>query len=377
MNHPWFVDAIGVESEETIYSLPLDQWIGERNQLLLNDVLKVFKYQQPVYSAEYELIGPNQSTIVNYNIVPLLDNSTGGVVIVLEDISAEKRAMMTLGRYMSPALAKQVMEEGGGELGGKRQKVTVLFSDIRSFTTFTERMEPHDVVELLNEHLSDAVDAILAESGILDKYIGDAVMAVFGIPFVSGADAIHACNTALRMRDSLAAANERRRERGEQELRIGIGINTGECLVGNIGNKQRMEVSDHCNLASRTEGLTKYYAVQTLVTEYTLQETGDCFVVREIDRVIVVGRSHRVRIYELLGRRGDTLDSRVAAACAEYARGLELYRAREFAEAAAVFEENVRKNDDAPSRVLLDRCRAYVAQPPPPDWDGVHKAGSK
>ena len=132
---------------------------------------------------------------------------------------------------MSPALAKQVMAEDGGQLGGKRKKVAILFTDIRSFTTLSESMEPHDVVELLNHHFSDAVNAILAEQGILDKYIGDATMSVFGVPFVSQDDSIHACNAGLRMTESLAIFNKERLKNGLQAIKIGIGINTGMVCI--------------------------------------------------------------------------------------------------------------------------------------------------
>jgi adenylate cyclase len=132
---------------------------------------------------------------------------------------------------MSPALAKQVMEEDGTQLGGKRKKVAILFTDIRSFTTLTESMEPPDVVEMLNHHFSDAVNAILAEQGILDKYIGDAVMAVFGVPFINPDDSIHACNAALRMIEYLKTSNERRAANNLAPIKIGVGINTGMVIL--------------------------------------------------------------------------------------------------------------------------------------------------
>ena len=149
---------------------PVDRWIGEQNKDLLKDIKQVYDAAEAIYVTDFEIKGKESSVIVNYQVMPLIGSS--GVVIVLDDISSEKRAVMTLGRYMSPALAKQVMEEGTGQLGGKRKKVSILFSDIRSFTTISEGMDPPEVVELLNHHFTDAVNAITEEQGILDKFIG-------------------------------------------------------------------------------------------------------------------------------------------------------------------------------------------------------------
>ncbi|KND03467.1 uncharacterized protein SPPG_00950 [Spizellomyces punctatus DAOM BR117] len=379
MNRPWFLNALGV-TEEFVTGAPVAKWIGEKeNYHLLNDILSVYQQGTPVYSAEYELRGPKGSTFINYQIMPLLGEQKG-VVMVLDDISAEKRAVMTLGRYMSPALAKQVMEEDGSQLGGKRKKVTILFSDIRSFTSIAESMEPHEVVELLNHHFSDAVNAIMSEQGILDKYIGDAVMAVFGVPFVSAEDGIHACNAALRMRDCLLILNEGRIATGKRPIKIGIGINTGMVLSGNIGSIKRMEFScigDAVNLASRTEGLTKAYNVTILVTENTLKETGDAFLTRHIDTVIVTGKSTKVDIFELLGRKDDILADEVVRAQELYATALSLYRQRNFAEAADLFAKAIEIADDGPSKTLLARCKMYIEHPPSEDWIGVHAAEGK
>ncbi|KAJ3081280.1 hypothetical protein HK102_002460, partial [Quaeritorhiza haematococci] len=309
MNRDWFMNALAT-TEDFMRENPVDRWIDEtQNPHLVHDIRTVSATSQPVYSAEYELKGPGRKTIiVNYQIMPLIvgGNERSGVVLVLENVSSEKRAIMTLGRYMSPALAKQLMEEDGDQLGGKRKKVAILFSDIRSFTTVAESMEPHEVVDLLNHHFGDAVNSIMAEQGILDKYIGDAVMAVFGVPFVSPDDSLHACNAALRMKAALAISNERRIAAGQAPLKIGVGINTGMVLSGNIGSVKRMEFScigDAVNLASRVEGLTKFYQVTILITEHTRSEIGDAFWTREIDRVVVTGKSKPVVLYELLGRK--------------------------------------------------------------------------
>lgn len=178
MNRPLVMNAIGV-TEDVMRDNPINKWIGSDNQTLLSDVLSVFKHGQPIFVAEYEIKGRN-SVFVNYQIVPLTGTSSNGLVLVFDDISSEKKAVMTLGRYtilhakiryMSPELAKQVLQENNAQLGGTRKNVSILFSDIRSFTKISESMEPHEVVELLNQHFTGAVNAIIEEHGIFCKFI--------------------------------------------------------------------------------------------------------------------------------------------------------------------------------------------------------------
>jgi adenylate cyclase len=234
-------------------------------------------------------------------------------------------------------------------------------------------MEPTDVVELLNHHFTDAVNAITEEQGILDKFIGDAVMAVFGVPFISQEDATHACNTALKMREALIVTNKFRESSGKLGIKIGIGVNTGMVLSGNIGSKARMEFScigDAVNLASRIEGLTKFYGVQILISEFTLADTGDAFLVREVDSVVVSGKKNAVRVYELLGKKGDILAREVREVSSLYTNALGFYRARNFSQAMDLFQSCIKLHFDGPSKVLLERCKKYIYAPPPQDWDG-------
>jgi class 3 adenylate cyclase len=350
----------------------IEKWLGDNNSVMYNDICQVYESGKSLFSSEYELKVPKLNRTIHYHITPFA-GTTKGVVLVLDDISAEKRAVTTLQRYMSPALAKQVMEESTGELGGTRKKVSILFSDIRSFTTLSEGMEPTDVVELLNHHFTDAVNAITEEQGILDKFIGDAVMAVFGVPFISQEDATHACNTALKMREALIVTNKFRESSGKLGIKIGIGVNTGMVLSGNIGSKARMEFScigDAVNLASRIEGLTKFYGVQILISEFTLADTGDAFLVRELDSVVVSGKKNAVRVYELLGKKGDILAREVREVSSLYTNALGFYRARNFSQAMDLFQSCIKLHFDGPSKVLLERCKKYIYAPPPQDWDG-------
>ncbi|KAJ1558907.1 hypothetical protein HK096_006579, partial [Nowakowskiella sp. JEL0078] len=362
MNRDWVMTALGV-TEEQMRTASIDQWIGQENIQLLEDISNVFESGHPTYYAEYELKeSRGTGTFVNYQIMPLI-GSEPGVVLVFEDISSEKRAIMTLGRYMSPSLAKQVMMEDGSQLGGTRKKVAILFSDIRSFTTYPSQWT------LMN----DAVNAINEEQG-------DAVMAVFGVPFVSPEDSVHACNAALRMKEALAISNEHRVSIGQEEVKIGIGVNTGMVLSGNIGSVKRMEFScigDAVNLASRIEGLTKHYHLTILITENTHEETNNLFHTREIDTVVVTGKTKEVKIYELLCKASEQLSQELEEIVDLYNAGMRLYRKRMFKQAKMAFATAVDKFDDGPSLTLMERCDKMIEKPPPENWTGAFQFDSK
>eukprot|EP01043_Picozoa_sp_COSAG02_P041166 COSAG02_NODE_3391_length_6821_cov_16.598929_2_plen_1453_part_00 len=231
-----------------------------------------------------------------------------GCVLVFDDMTEKKMMKATLGRYLNPALVAEVLKSGSDTLGGVRQKVTVLFSDIRSFTSISERMDASELVAMLNEYFTWEIPPIFNNQGVLDKFIGDAIMAVFGVPFVSedngATDARRSCRAALQMVTQLSKFNQLRTQRGETEtFKIGLGLNTGTVVSGNIGSEKRMEytvIGDHVNLASRLEGITKTYGVQIVISEYTHREVHEFFDTRELDTVAVKGQAKGVRIYELL-----------------------------------------------------------------------------
>lgn len=231
-----------------------------------------------------------------------------GCVLVFDDMTERKMMKATLGRYLNPALVAEVLKSGSDTLGGVRQKVTVLFSDIRSFTSISERMDASDLVAMLNEYFTWEIPPIFDNHGVLDKFIGDAIMAVFGVPFVSeddgATDARRSCRAALQMVKQLSKFNHSRMQRGETEkFEIGLGLNTGKVISGNIGSEKRMEytvIGDAVNLASRLEGITKTYGVQIVISEYTYQEVHEFFDTRELDSVAVKGQAKGIRIYELL-----------------------------------------------------------------------------
>jgi adenylate cyclase len=276
-------------------------------------------------------------------------------------------------RYMSKEVADQLLAGGDTVLGGTMQTVTVLFSDIRNFTGVSEALGPRETVSLLNEYFADMVDVVSQHGGSLDKYIGDAIMALFGVPFEKPEDADSALRVANGMLTALAALNQRRGARGQDPIDIGVGIATGEVVVGNIGSPTRMEytvIGDSVNLASRLEGANKFYRTKILVDATTRRSLKNPGLLREIDLLQVKGKDHPVAVYESLGYLASTpgIDRMVES----FGGGLAAYRSRDWPAAIKFFEAalSVRPNDE-PSRIYIDRCRHYQATPPADDWGGI------
>lgn len=285
-----------------------------------------------------------------------------------------RRTRRMLEVYLSPALARYVSERPEMlRLGGEKRDRTVLFSDLAGFTKMSEHLPPERLVELLNGYLGDMTDCVFAADGMLDKYIGDGVMAVWGAPVAQPDHAARACRTALVMVEHLAALNVRNIAQGWPTLRVRIGLNSGPMVFGNIGSPGHLSLTvmgDNVNLAARLEGISKLYGSTIIASEATIAAARDGFVARELDRVQVRGREGTVRIYELLD------DAARAAAWQplldRFAAGLAAYRARDWAAAATAFEAALAlRPDDGPAAYYLRRCRELAANPPPAGWQAV------
>lgn len=321
---------------------------------------------------------------LNLTVNPLT-NPEGGVrggLVVLEDISQEKRMKTTLYRYMTPGVAEQVMAQAEDSLMvGERKEVTILFSDIRGYTTLTENLGASEVVSLLNQYFETMVEAVFNHHGTLDKFIGDALMAVFGAPLPLENHAWLAVETALDMRRRLAIFNHRRIIASQPQIHIGIGISSGEVVSGNIGSHKRMDytvIGDGVNLSSRLEGVTKEYACDIILSEYTYKLCCDRIWVRELDKIRVKGKHEAVKIYELIGNRNHPLDDSMQEFLAHYQVGREAYLARDFQRAITNFElaQKIRACDQAVT-IHLERSHKYLIDPPPESWDGVHTMTTK
>ncbi len=364
------------QTVETYFKAPND-WVAKR----LGRVLQTGSMEL-VMDTELWL-HDGQQVSVNATIVPLRDakHEPIGAMLVLADITTEKRIKGTLTRYMTKEVAEKLLESNEAMLGGQEHVASVLFADIRDFTTIAEQIGPQDTVSMLNDYFSIMVDIIFRYGGILDKYIGDAIMAVFGAPFSSGEDADRAVRTAVDMLKALRTFNYQMLEAGRPYLNIGVGISTDAVVSGNIGSPKRMDytvIGDGVNLASRLEGANKLYRTRILISEDTFRQLNGPYVTRPIDSIRVRGKRRPVDIYEVLDYHDARSFPRLEAVLARYRQGLACYRHRHWEDGLKHFREALALNPaDGPSQVYLDRCRYYLQTPPEASWDGVWVMQSK
>ncbi len=298
-------------------------------------------------------------------------------------VGREEERSREIRRTFEHFVAKPVVEQmlrrpGDVQLGGERREITVLFSDIRGFTNLSEKRQPQEVMALLNEYFTPMTQAVLDTGGTLDKFMGDAVMALFGAPLDQPDHAIWACRAALAMRRDLARLNAGWQTRGTlgagQKIGIGIGLNSGPVAVGNVGSNEVFgytAIGDNVNLGSRLEGLNKKYGTEAIVSEATANAARNAFLFRELDCVRVKGKKEPVAIFELVCEAAQATD-RDRQRAERSAAGLAAYRARNFAGAETIFAEIVERDpEDHPPALLLERCRRLRAEPPDAEWDGV------
>jgi adenylate cyclase len=316
-------------------------------------------------------------------IPPLLAGGLALAGALRYRVGREEERSREIRRTFEHFVAKPVVEQmlrrpGDVQLGGERREITVLFSDIRGFTNLSEKREPKEVMTLLNEYFTPMTQAVLDTGGTLDKFMGDAVMALFGAPLDQPDHAIQACRAALAMRRELARLNAGWQARGtlgsSQNIGIGIGLNSGFVAVGNVGSNEVFgytAIGDNVNLGSRLEGLNKKYGTEAIVSEATMHAAKSAFLFRELDCVRVKGKKEPVAIFELVCETAAATD-RDRQRAQRSAEALAAYRARDFAGAEAIFSALAEQDpEDDPSALLLERCRRLRAEPPGPEWDGV------
>jgi adenylate cyclase len=318
-----------------------------------------------------------------YPLGAILLATLGGTTYQTLTQEREKRKIRDAFRlYLNPEVTEMIARDPARlRLGGERREITIFFSDIRSFTSISEHLKPEELGELLNEYLGAMTGIVFRREGLLDKYIGDAVMAFWGAPVAMPDHAARCCHAALDMLDALTTLHARWKPLGLPLLEIGVGINTGEAAVGNFGSAQRFSytaMGDAVNLGSRLEGLTKQYGARILIAESTRDAIGDEFICREIDRVKVKGRLQAVAVYELLGRRvadaAGTLERRARG----FAAALAAYRAQAWEEAIVRLRAlGGEFPDDRAVAPFLRRCEQLRDDPPGPEWEAVYEALTK
>ncbi|MDR1971376.1 MAG: response regulator [Treponema sp.] len=285
--------------------------------------------------------------------------------------------------YLSGEVVQDIIADPSRlRLGGSKRGMTVIFTDIQDFSRISERLDPEDLVRLLNIYLSGLSDIILEQKGTIDKYVGDAIVAFFGAPLEVPDHALRACAAAILM-------SRREEELNGEFLKTGlspvplltrIGINTGDMVVGNMGSQRKMNytiMGNAVNIGSRLEGLNKLYGTRILVSEDTIRETGNHFLTRRLDRVRPVGISIPLQIYELLEFSASASEEQREVVELFHA-ALDLFERRDWAGAGAAFQGVLdRFPQDRPSAVFLERCGDNRKTPPPPDWDGVLELKNK
>ncbi len=285
--------------------------------------------------------------------------------------------------YVSPAIVNELLSDTDKlRLGGEKKELTVLFSDIAGFTSISEGLPPEKLVELLNEYLDAMTDIIIKNKGTLDKYEGDAIMAFWGAPISLPDHPYLACFSAIQMQKTLNKLREDHTARKKHlKMHVRIGINTGDMIVGNMGGKERFDytvIGDSVNLAARLEAANKYYGTNIIISQNTYQYVQESVVVRELDTIVVKGKTEGTTIYELIGMRDDSISDDDHKITELYNEGIRLYRNRQWKEAIEYFNELTQKYPhDIPGKIYLERSQAFLENPPPADWDGYTVMESK
>jgi adenylate cyclase len=318
---------------------------------------------------------------LGFIIVNLLLSATLGYLYYAFTEGKEKRKVRKmLSQYVSPIVLREVMDkrEGVSAEVGTKENMTILFSDVRGFTSLSERLNPEQVVQMLNHYLNHMVDAVFEFRGTLDKFVGDAVMAFWGAPLKSDDHALQATRAALKMIEQLKVVNEEFKLKKWPQIEVGIGLHTGDVILGNIGSDKKLDytvIGDNVNLSSRVEGLTKAYHAQLLVTESTFERIKDTVPCRILDRVCVKGKSKPIAIYApLLKGEGKDLAK-------IYGDAFHAYTENSFTLAKELYEKIAEMDPGSASaeycNMMVERCEEYLLNPPPADWGGAYVMTSK
>ncbi|MBP6278552.1 MAG: GAF domain-containing protein [Rhodocyclaceae bacterium] len=351
--------------------------LGTENAWVIDKIKHVTETQQSELLMDTEIRVQGEPVSVNLTLQPLLSAEAKriGTLVLLENISNEKRLKSTMSRFMDPGIAAQMVSQGAEALGGKSVMATVLFSDIRGFTTITETLGAQGTVALLNEYFTLMVDCIQREEGMLDKFIGDAIMAAFGIPVGHEDDADRAVRAAIAMLKDLANWNAQRHAEGKMPVDIGIGLNTDHVVAGTIGSKKRMDytiIGDGVNLAARLESACKQYGAHLLISEFTQKSLRGTYYSRELDLVVVKGKTKPVAIFEVMDYHTDETYPNMADAMRLFRTGLVKYRQRKWEDAISEFTEVLALNpNDKAAKLYIERSEHFRANPPSDDWEGV------
>ena len=352
-------------------------FLGESNLWLSQRIQDVARERESWSLMDAELVIGEKTTSANVTILPLSDVRSGpmGVMVMVDDITDEKRMKGTMARYMDPVIADELMRDGSDKLGGIESVATVLFSDIRSFTTLTESLGAQGTVSMLNQYFTLMVECLQQENGMLDKFIGDAIMAIFGLPISDDQDEDRAVRSGLAMLRQLDHLNTQRSSLGQLPIHIGIGLHTDAVVSGNIGSPKRMNytvIGDGVNLASRLESACKYYGTRMLISDATAQRLRGTYRMREADLVVVKGKTEPVLIHEILDESVESSVPNLMDVLNYYRDGLRLYRSQSWDQAMDCFQKSLQHHPgDRLSELYIERASHLKMNPPDSSWNGV------
>lgn len=278
--------------------------------------------------------------------------------------------------YLAPTIVNQLIESPEKlVLGGEERQITAFFSDVAGFTSISEKLSPHELVELLNEFLTEMSDIILGHKGMVDKYEGDAIIAMFGAPNELKNHAHVACSASIDMQERLGVLRKKWETEKNLTIRMRVGLCSGPAVVGNMGSKNRMDytmMGDTVNTAARLEGVNKIYGTYSMISETTYEDAKKSIIARELDAINVVGKAIPVKIYELIGYKNKISETMIQTV-AFYEKGLEAYRQCQWNQAGEYFNQALTISpDDPPSLTMIKRCREYKSNPPDSCWNGAY-----
>lgn len=380
------------------FVVPVDVFIGSAKDanirivfmaivILLFSALLVFvqarRIAKPIVDLANEAIRiRNFQLESNLNIVSPIRE----IQLLNEAMLSMRQSMRTFAKFIPKVLVSKLMKTGQElTIGGKNKRATLLFTDVANFTSLSENFPPDKLVIHLSEYFEEITQIIMQQNGIIDKYIGDAVMAFWGAPTADKMQAFHACKAALLFKKRLHDLNRKWHFEGKPELPTRIGIHTGEVIVGNVGSSDRMNytaLGDAVNLASRLEGVNKFYGTEIIISQEVLNEVNDKVLVRPLDIVAVKGKNQGVQIYELLALVKDdpTLlpTEQQSYLAQKFAKAYSLYLDQKWDQAIQSFEEIEKKLGlDLPTKMYLDRCKDLKKNPPGPEWNGIIHLNAK
>jgi adenylate cyclase len=310
---------------------------------------------------------------LEFKEIPLIKSNILEIQLLSKAVQSMNKNINMFAKYVPKGLVKKLLQnEDGVALGGSIQKITLLFSDIANFTTISEKMPPEDLMLHISEYFDEMTQIIMHNSGTIDKYIGDAIMAIWGAPTADDDQVFHACCAAIECQEKSNSLNEKWISLNKPAFLTRIGINCGDAVVGNMGSQDRMSytaIGDNVNLAARLEGINKIYHTKIIVSECVASQMQNHFCFRILDNVAVKGRIEGIKIYELAGYLNS--DENIRIYCSQSQDAFDAYTNQNWDEAIRLYSQFNQDFDDHTARIMIERCAEFKKNPPTSNWNGL------